>query len=126
VQVAELAGIYFLGISLEFSDWLVLWSQILTEYTVFSDELNPLDIVCLSHWMIYRTHSYAITIGGLLYYGHMLLFGSISGVLLEELHRLATAFGCTISSDNYLYHQTAILALIYFIYFAHNILRING
>ena len=53
MKIAELTSIDFLSIGFEFSKGLVLWGEMLAKHTIFGDEFDPLDVVGLSHRMIY-------------------------------------------------------------------------
>ena len=71
------------------------------------------------HGMQHAAHGDAVATLNLLHDGHVLLLGTIGGVLFEQLHRLAAAYGHSALFQN-LYHATAVLTNINFSFFSHN------
>lgn len=121
MEVAELTGIDIGFVGLELSYGLVLGSEVAAQHTFRSDELNPLDVVLRCHGVLNAAHSDAIAAIDLLYYGDVLLLGTVSGILLEKLHRLTAALGGAAAVMKHFYNVTTLLTLIYFSYFCHNV-----
>ena len=118
VEVAILTGVDVLGVGLELSYRLVARGEVFAQHLiVVGDELDELDVVSRCHGVLNLAYGDAVSALNLLHDGHVLLSGSVGGVLLELLE---SAYVLVCGDDN-LYDVATLCALIYFVSFCHNV-----
>ena len=88
MQVAIYASRYLLGIRQEDGLWLLARLQLMAKHIGRGEQLYPLDVMLWQHRMLCASYLYTIAALDGFYHGHMLLLGTIRGVLFHLLHRL--------------------------------------